>query len=66
MHAAGGSSLHSHLEHVGHDGPFAVDVDAAGAVVLPDRRLAAGRSLQLTGALRDKMLVTLCCTAAEL
>lgn len=48
----------SHLKHVGHDGSFALDVDAAGAIVLPDRRLAAGRSVRLTGALRDKILIT--------
>lgn len=58
MQTAVDGSLRSHLEHVGHDGPFALDVDVAGAIVLPDRRLAAGWSLQLTGALRDKMFVT--------
>ncbi len=48
----------SHLKHVGHDGSFALDVDAAGAIILPDCRLAAGWSLQLTGALRDKIPIT--------
>lgn len=50
----------SHLKHVGHDGSFALDVDAGRAIVLPDRRLAAGWSVRLTGALRDKILITVC------
>lgn len=60
-----GHQLLSHLKHVGHDGPSALDVDAAGAIVLPDRRLAAGRTLQLTGALSNKIPIAVChCTAA--
>lgn len=35
-----------------------MDVDAAGAVVLSDRRLAAGRRLEMTGALKDKTQTT--------
>lgn len=50
-----GQQLLSHLKHVGHDVPFALDVDAADAIVLPDRRLAAGRRLQLTGALKGQI-----------
>lgn len=38
----------THLKHVGYDGSFALDVDAARAVVLPDRGLNAGQSLKVT------------------
>lgn len=45
----------SHHKRVGHDGSSALDVDAAGAVILTGRRLAAAVSLQLTGALKERV-----------
>lgn len=49
----------THLKYIGHDGSSALDVDVAGAIVVSDRRLDSGRCLRLTGALRDKILVSL-------
>lgn len=57
------STLPSYLEHVGHDGSFALDVDAAVAIVLADRWLAVGLGLKLTGSLRDKTQLTVWCAA---